>query len=97
MANLMLPSYLSQLLPTDARLPGCAFRGIPVDSASWKELTGEMRQRFPGLATRVLTEHGTLASGFALVVNDEVVHADYHSLHMSSGDEIAIIASVAGG
>jgi len=96
MANLVLPSYLCQLLPSEARLQGRPFRGIPVNSASWTELTGEMRQRFPGLATRVLTEHGTLASGFALVVNDEV-HTDYTSLRMGSVDEIAIIVSIAGG
>lgn len=97
MVNLMLPSYLCQLLPTDAQFQGRPSRGIPVNSASWTELTREMRQRFPGLATRVLTDHGRLASGFALVVNDEVVQADYTSLHMSSGDEIAIIVSIAGG
>lgn len=97
MVNLMLPSYLYRLLPTNAQFQGRPLRGIPVDSASWPELMGEIRQRFPGLATRVLTEHGTLASGFALVLNDEVVQADYTSLHMSSGDEVAIIVSIAGG
>ena len=97
MANLMLPSYLSQLLPSDLRIPGRFMCGIPVHSASWTELTGEMRLRFPGLATRVLTERDTLASGFALVVNDQVVHSDYASLQMSTADEIAIIVSIAGG
>jgi sulfur carrier protein ThiS len=97
MVQLMLPSYLCQLLPTDAQVRGRSPRAIPVNSGSWPELTLEMRARFPGLATRVLTEHGKLASGFALVVNDEVVTANYSSLHLTSGDEIAIIASIAGG
>ena len=97
MAQLMLPSYLCQLLPSDAQFSGRRARSIPVNSESWMELTREMRLRFPGLATRILTEHGRLASGFALVVNDEVATADYASLRMSSGDEIAIIVSIAGG
>ncbi len=97
MAQLMLPSYLCQLLPSDAQFGGRRARAIPVNSGSWMELTREMRQRFPGLAMRVLTEHGKLTSGFALVVNDEIANADYTSLHMGSGDEIAIIVSIAGG
>jgi sulfur carrier protein ThiS len=97
MVNLMLPSYLCQLLPPDMRLQARPPATIPVDCGSWTELAGEMRERFPGLATRVLTEHGRLASGFALVVNDEVVNADHASVPMRSGDEVAIIVSIAGG
>ena len=97
MAQLMLPSYLCQLLPSDAKFNSTRSRSIVINSGSWPELTREMRQRFPGLATRVLTEHGRLASGFALVVNDEIANADYTSLHMGSADEIAIIVSIAGG
>jgi sulfur carrier protein ThiS len=97
MVNLMLPSYLCQLLPSDTQFQARPPRGIPIRSGSWTELIGEMRERFPGLATRVLTAQDKLASGFALIHNDEVVNADHTSLRINNGDEIAIIVSIAGG
>ena len=55
-----------------------------------------MRRRFPDLAARVLTQEGAVRKGFVLVVNDEV--APRGSLpDVSQGDELALIAQIAGG
>ena len=56
-----------------------------------------MRERFPQFAERVLTESGTLATGFVVAVNDEVLPSGYTSVELHSGDEVAIIAAMAGG
>lgn len=57
-----------------------------------------MRERFPALAERVLTTSGGLAAGFVLVVNDEALPPGgtaRHDLH--DGDDLALIAAMAGG
>ncbi len=59
-------------------------------------MAGEIRERFPALAARVLDQSGSVASGFALVLGDEVVH-DTSSLELRSGDELFLIPVLAGG
>jgi molybdopterin converting factor small subunit len=63
----------------------------------WPELVGELRARFPELAARVLTEDGAVATTFALVVNDEVVAGGRAPAELGAGDEISLIAIMAGG
>lgn len=95
MVRVRLPSYLFRLLPEDERRSSA--RSVALTSGSWLELVQEMRERFPQFAERVLTESGTLATGFVVAVNDEVLPSGYTSMELHSGDEVAIIAAMAGG
>jgi hypothetical protein len=97
MIKFILPAHLFQLLREDAPLARSSPRTVLLDPGSWPEIVSEIRERFPRLATRVLTESGSLATGFALVVNDEVVQGDPAALRVHSGHQMSIIAAMAGG
>jgi sulfur carrier protein ThiS len=97
MVRFTLPSYLFALLPEDERRCSSFPRSVSLDPGSWVELVQEMRQRFPLFAKRVLTESGSIATGFVVAVNDEVMQGGYSSLDFGSGDEVTIIAAMAGG
>ena len=97
MVRLTLPGHLFALLPEEERARRCAGRSVMVSPGPWSELVQELRARFPLLERRVLTESARLASGFALVVNDEVVRDADASLQLRGGDEITIITAIAGG
>ncbi|MBI4579014.1 MAG: MoaD/ThiS family protein [Planctomycetes bacterium] len=97
MVSLMLPSYLFDLLPEDELQGSRSRRAIHLGCGSWQELAREMRERFPLLAQRVLTEADEVADGFAVVVNDEVLRWNGASVNLRSGDQVAIIAVMAGG
>jgi sulfur carrier protein ThiS len=45
----------------------------------------------------VLLDGASLAHGFVLVINDRIVRGDYAAMSLRNGDELAIIAAVAGG
>ena len=97
MVTLVLPAYLVSLLPEQDRRTTGARRSLSLQPGSWRALVGELSDRFPLLARRVLPDSVTLANGFVLVINDQVVHGDPGSLDLQAGDEIVIIAAVAGG
>jgi len=97
MVRFTLPSYLFDLLPEDERLGKCSLRSVSLHPGSWTELAQEIQKRFPPLAEHILEETGSIATGFVLVVNDEVIQSDYQVLDFRCGDEIIIIASIAGG
>ncbi|SRR6266568_453490 len=97
MVKLTLPSSLFDMLPEDERLRRGLPRSVLLNPGSWEKLTREIQERFPLLAKRVLTESATIAAGFVLVVNGEVMQSGYKSLDFHSGDEIFIIAAIAGG
>jgi sulfur carrier protein ThiS len=62
------------------------------------EFGGELRERFPQLAARVLTASGALAPGFVLVINDEALPANGAACcDIHDGDQVALIAALAGG
>ncbi|MBV9957663.1 MAG: MoaD/ThiS family protein [Acidobacteria bacterium] len=97
MVTFMLPSHLFDLLPEDYHATRSSLISVSLNSGSWKDLVLEIQARFPLLAERVLTESGSLASGFVLAVNDEIIRRDFDSLKFNGGDEFSIIAAMAGG
>lgn len=95
MVRLLLPSHLSDSINLQ---PGRSpMRIVLLDPGSWMEIVQEIRERYPRLAERVLTDSGATARGFALVLNDAILQSSDSSLRFSSGDEISIIAMIAGG
>jgi molybdopterin converting factor small subunit len=97
MVELILPAYLLALLPEEERDSRGSRRSIWLQPGSWGALVHQIADRFPQLARRVIPDAARLANGFVLVVNDEIVRGDHASLALGGGDEVAIIAAVAGG
>src|SRR5262245_65844257 len=97
MLTLVLPAYLVALLPDhECQVKGTR-RVVSLREGSWQAVVGELTQRFPLLAKRALLDGASLAHGFVLVVNDQIVRGDYGTMSLRNGDELAIIAAVAGG
>lgn len=97
MVKLTLSSPLFELLPEQEQIKKCAPRSVWLQAGSWEEVTREIQERFPLLGKRVLTETASVANSFLLVVNRSVVKTDYTSLQLNSGDEIFLLAAIAGG
>ena len=96
MVTLVLPAYLVALLPDhECQVKGTR-RLVLLQTGSWQAVVGEPSQRFPLLAKRVLLDGASLAHGFVLVINDQIVR-DYAAMSLRNGDELALIAAVAGG
>jgi molybdopterin converting factor small subunit len=97
MARLMLPSTLANMLPQREHRDGHAPRSVSLSARSWQELVGELRGRFPSLAERVLTDSGSIAAGFVLVVNDEVQPDNGVPFDLDEDDEVCLLPALAGG
>jgi molybdopterin converting factor small subunit len=97
MVRLTLPAPLAALLPEDERRLAPGRRSLSLLSESWEDIVDELRRRCPALADRVLTDDGEVSAAFVLVVNDEVVPGRRSSFALGSGDEIFLIAAIAGG
>lgn len=98
MVKFLIPSHLFDLVSKkDQPAERAPLTTVSLNPGSWEEIVAQIRQLSPPLAERVFTESGTIAAGFILAVNDNVVQKDYVSLHFNSGDEICIIAAMAGG
>ena len=95
MVTLMLPSHLSTLIEDSTHKSFT--KTVQVHPGSWSDLVREIGTRYPRLAEKIFVMPGTLVSGFAVVLNDEVIQEDHTSLHMQSGDEICILVTIAGG
>jgi molybdopterin converting factor small subunit len=96
MLKLVLPAYLAALLPDHEPARGNR-RSLWLEPGPWPALVEQLQARFPRLANRLVQEHGQLANGFVLVVNDSIVHDAPAGLDLRAGDEVTIIAAVAGG
>jgi molybdopterin converting factor small subunit len=98
MMRLTLPTPLISLI-RDFELANSPMpKTVLLDARSWPEFIGEMHERFPFLAERVLTASGALTSGFILVINDEARPVNgTTSYDLQDGDQIALIAALAGG
>ena len=97
MVTLVLPAYLVALLPDhECQVKGTR-RLVSLQAGPWQAVVGELCERFPLLAKRVLLDGASLAHGFVLVINDQIVRGDYAGMSLRNGDELAIIAAVAGG
>lgn len=95
MVKVMLATHLSELVEDgDA---GTRVRSVMVGPGSWGEFVGEMRERYPRLAERVFAAGGGVAPGYALVLNDEVMHGDPAGLRLAEGDELCLLVTIAGG
>jgi sulfur carrier protein ThiS len=97
MIKLTLSSPLFNILPEDEKQKRCSSRAVLLNPGSWEQVIQEIQKRFPLLAERVLEDPTSIATSCLLAVNGEVVKSGYTSLHFQSGDEIAIIAAMAGG
>jgi len=97
MVKLKLSATLFDILPEDERQRRCSPKTVLLNPGSWGQVTQEIQKRFPLLAERVLTESASIATSCVLAVNGKVLKSGYTSLHFHSGDEIAIIAAMAGG
>lgn len=97
MIKLKLSSPLFSILPEAERQKRCSPRAVLLSPGSWEQVTQEIQTRFPLLAERVLSDSTSIATSCLLAVNGEVVKSDYTSLQFQSGDEIAIVAAMAGG
>jgi sulfur carrier protein ThiS len=97
MIRMILSSPLFDLLPEDERKNSASRRVVVLEADSWRQVVDEVRDRFPSFAEQVLTDSGQVAPGFALVVNDEVVPRQAAPAAVRGGDEIALIAAIAGG
>jgi sulfur carrier protein ThiS len=97
MIRMILSSPLFDLLPEEERASCASRRVVNLEADSWREVVREVRERFPKLSEHVLTDSGQVAPGFALVVNDEVMPRHAASAAVRGGDEIALIAAIAGG
>jgi sulfur carrier protein ThiS len=96
MIDLTLPMYLASLLQDEASSPGARHRTITLAAGTWVDLACELETRFPVLAHRLMPEGASLGRGFVLVRNDEIVRS-VASVDLQSGDQLTIIAAVAGG
>ena len=96
MLKVVLPAYLAALLP-DHEPARSNRRFLSLEPGPWPSVVDQLHARFPRLANRLVQEHGQLACGFVLVVNDSIVHDAPSSLELRAGDEVTIIAAVAGG
>jgi sulfur carrier protein ThiS len=95
--TLVLPTALVDLLPEPERAHEGPRSSVPLDADCWWDMVEEVRERFPDLAARVLTESGAVAPRYALVVNDDVVPGHDAPVEVRPGDEIAVVAIIAGG
>lgn len=96
MLSLTLSAPLAALVPEREQAGTGTRYATSLEASSWAEATAEIRHRFPVLAERVLAQDGTVCGGFVLVVNDEV--APRGSIpQVRQGDELALIAQIAGG
>jgi len=97
MVKLRLSSPLFKMLPEDEKQKRCSPGAVLLDPGSWEQVIQEIQTRFPLLAERVLSDSTNIATSCLLAVNGKVVKSGYTSLHFQSGDEIAIVAAMAGG
>lgn len=97
MIKLVLPSSLVALVPEAERPDRRSARSLALDAESWRDVVVEVRARFPVLADRVLTESDSVAAGFALVVNDEIVPVQQAAMEVHDSDEISLLPVIAGG
>jgi hypothetical protein len=90
-------SHLRSLLPDEDDSTGPVATVTLLDARSWDDLVQQLQERFPLLAERAVTPEAQLADGFVLVVNDEVLSRPHTSLALGPGDQVCLLAALAGG
>ena len=97
MVTLTLSASLFALLPDPEQHVAERRRSVRLNATSWEDAVLEIRRRFASLAARVFTESGVPARGFVVVVNDDVVRLERESIVLKDGDELCLLAALAGG
>jgi sulfur carrier protein ThiS len=97
MIRLALSAPLFALIPDEERTGAVGRREVPLEAESWNAVVEELRTRFPTLARYALTDSGAIASGFVLVVNDEVMPRGQQTFEVRGGDRLSLLAAMAGG
>jgi molybdopterin converting factor small subunit len=98
MIILTLPVPLARLVQAAGPASPVRPKSLELHAGNWPEVVGEMRERFPLLAERVLNAAGGLVPGFVLVINDQAMPASGAGAYeVADGDEIAMISALAGG
>jgi sulfur carrier protein ThiS len=70
---------------------------VDVESGSVRAVFDEMERRFPGFRAQVLAEAGALHRFVKLFVNGEPVERGDLERKLEEGDELEIVAAIAGG
>lgn len=81
----------------DGKVGKSVLTTVALQPGSWDTVVGELRAQHPSVAERIFTSSGRMAAGFALVLNDDVVHAGHPPSDLRSGDELYVIVTIAGG
>ena len=93
MVTVLLATHLSAFVDSAER----SVRSVEAKAGLWPEFVRDVQLRYPRLASRVFSADDELAPGFALVLNDEVVHGKLAHLSLKSRDELCILVTIAGG
>jgi molybdopterin converting factor small subunit len=96
MVRLTLSAPLATLLPEVSHVRSSRAT-VQVEASCWFELTEQLRERYPSLASRVLAGHVDVKPGFVVAVNDQVTSRPEPTFELMPGDEVYIFAAVAGG
>jgi hypothetical protein len=94
MIRLVLSGPLRPLVAIDLIEPKGGL--LDLDTESWAGVVQLMRDRYPRLAARVLTDDDLVVPGFLVAVNAEV-RPTRITPQLGDGDEICLIAQMAGG
>ncbi len=94
MIKVTLPFWLD---PQGGKVGKSALTTVALPPGSWEMMVMQVRAQHPVVAERIFTSSGCIAPGFALVLNDDVVHGGSLPADLHTGDELFVIATIAGG
>lgn len=96
MITLTLPASLHRLVKQGHGGNGQAIAWASAQPGPWDQFVPQLRQQFPDLAARVITDSGEVARGCSLIVNGYAVR-DFKALQIEGDDALAFVQMVAGG
>jgi molybdopterin converting factor small subunit len=85
------------LIPSPYRGPTRGEEELVVDAATVRGAIEAVEKKFPGFAPQVFDAHGKLHRFVRLFVNGELVDPKHLDRALASGDELEIVAAIAGG
>jgi molybdopterin converting factor small subunit len=85
------------LIPSPYRGPTHGEEELAVDAASVRAAIEAVEKKFPGFAPQVFDGQGRLHRFVKLFVNGEPVDAKRLDQPLADGDELEIVAAIAGG
>jgi hypothetical protein len=96
MIFLTVPSSLQRLTKQDDGGIGQTISWASARPGTWVHFVPQLRQQFPDLAARLITDSGEVARDCALIVNGYVV-SDLKALQIEDYDELVFVQMIAGG